>query len=112
LTREALYITKKKFLKIRETHPKEYIELNSEKFQENIMHNTIGYCKYHKQDDIYNFVAIFDGNYYIYSISTNNHYLELGTFFQASKTRMKRCVKEDIEFFNGLSKKEFEEHIN
>jgi hypothetical protein len=105
-----LYITKHKSLKIKKDHPKEYEYLMND-FQIIIDH-TIGYCLYEKQKNLYNFVSLYENSYYIYSISTNNHYLETGTFFRASKTRLRKCKKENIRFFKDSQKETFMEYLN
>ena len=105
-----LYITKHKSLKIKKDHPKEYTQLLTD-FQV-IINNTVGYCLYQKQLNLYNFVSLYNGNYYIYSVSTNNHHLETGTFFKSSKTRLRKCKKEDIKFFSESQKDIFIKYIN
>jgi hypothetical protein len=106
-----LYITKTKYNKIKIDHPIEYTNLNNIDFQK-FIDGTIGYCMYHKYQNIYNFVSLVNKNYYLYSISTNNHYLEVGTFFRTSLKRLKKCTKEDIKFFSENSKLDFEKYIN
>jgi hypothetical protein len=106
-----LYITKTKYNKIKIDHPKEHTNLNNIDFQK-FIDGTIGYCMYQKYENIYNFVSIVNNEYYIYSISINNHYLEMGTFFRASSKRLKKCIKEDIEFFDENYKISFEKYIN
>lgn len=106
-----LYITKTKYNKIKVDHPIEHTNLNNIDFQK-FIHGTVGYCMYQKYDNIYNFVSIVDESYYIYSISINNHYLEVGTFFRASAKRLKKCVKEDIQFFSENNKSDFIKYIN
>ena len=106
-----LYITKTKYNKIKLDHPEEHTNLNNIDFQK-FIDGTIGYCMYSKYENIYNFVCIVNNEYYIYSISINNHYLEMGTFFRASSKRLKKCIKEDIEFFNENYKISFEKYIN
>ena len=106
-----LYITKTKFNKIKIDHPLEHANLNNIDFQK-FIDGTVGYCMYQKYQNIYNFVSIVDENYYMYSISTNNHYLEVGTFFRASLKRLKKCTKEDIKFFSENYKLDFEKYIN
>jgi len=106
-----LYITKTKYNKIKIDHPTEHRSLNNIDFQK-FIDGTIGYCMYKKYENIYNFVSVVDNEYYIYSISINNHYLEIGTFFRASSKRLRKCKKEDIEFFNENYKISFEKYIN
>ena len=106
-----LYITKTKFNKIRTDHPDEYKQLNNQDFQK-VIDNAIGYCLYQKYQNIFNFISSVDGSYYLFSISINNHYLEVGTFFKASAKRLKKCIKEDIKFFNEYNEKEFLKYIN
>lgn len=109
--KKELYITKTKQNKIKIDHAPEYKYLNNQDFQQ-FLDNTVGYCLYQKQKNIYNFVSFVNEKYYIYSISTNNHYLEMGTFFRASAKRLKRCIKEDIKFFNERHNKKFDEYLN
>ena len=98
-------------MKIEIDHPEEHKNLNSQDFQK-FIDGTVGYCLYQKYDNIYNFVTLTDEKYYIYSISANNHYLEMGTFFRASAKRLKKCIKEDIQFINNNHKENFEKYIN
>ncbi|RLA73644.1 MAG: hypothetical protein DRG78_22215 [Epsilonproteobacteria bacterium] len=106
-----LYITKTKYNKIKIDHPIEHINLNNIDFQK-FIDGTVGYCMYQKYQNIYNFVSIVDNNYHIYSISINNHYLEVATFFRASAKRLKKCIKEDIQFFSENNKSDFIKYIN
>jgi len=109
--RKELYVTKTKYNKIKIDHPDEHKHLNINDFQK-FIDTTIGYCLYQKHENIFNFVSLYNDNYYIYSISTNNHYLEMGTFFRASAKRLKKCIKEEIQFFNDNHKINFDEYLN
>lgn len=109
--KKELYITKTKYNKIKNDHPEEHRYLNNQDFQ-NFLDNTVGYCLYQKQKNIFNFVSCVEEKYYIYSISTNNHYLEMGTFFRASSKRLKKCIKEDIVFFNESHDISFKNYLD
>jgi len=108
--KRELYVTKTKYNKIKIDHLEEHKYLNKIYFQE-IINNTVGYCLYQKDENIYNFVTLYKSNYYIFSISTNNHYLELGTFFRASPKRLKKCIKEDIRFLNEVYSMDFQKYL-
>lgn len=108
--KKELYVTKTKYNKIKNDHSEEHKYLNKIHFQV-VINNTVGYCLYQKEENIYNFVTLYESNYYIFSISTNNHFLELGTFFRASPKRLKKCVKEDIRFLSEAHRNDFQKYL-
>ena len=103
-SKKELYITKLKVKKITSKHPEIVHFITQHNFQ-TIIDNTIAKCDY-DQEGIYNLLAKVDEKYILYSISTNNYYLEGGTLFYTSKRQLKKCTK-SIKFFSKKYEEEF-----
>lgn len=107
---EELYVTKAKLKKIEIKHPAERSFLYHGNFQK-IIDNTIGTCSYKYEDTIINFVSIVDDSIYLFSISTSNYHVYLGTFFKSDKRKILKQCNENINFLNEGKRKVFEEFI-
>jgi hypothetical protein len=107
---KELYITKAKLKKIEVKHPNETSFLHNNNFQI-IVDNTIGICSYKHHDNIINFISVVDGKIYLYSISPNNFYVYLGTFFKSDKRKILKQCANNIEFLNETKRKIFENFI-
>ncbi len=106
--KNELHITKNKYNKIIEKHP-EIKDILNEDFQK-IINNTFATCAYDK-DGLYNFMSIIDSKYIIYSISTNNFYIEVATVFFGNKRILKKCLKSS-KYFNEKCKIRLSEYLN
>ena len=112
--KNELYITKQKKNKIKHKHPEEYKLLIHHHFQQ-VLDNTVATCEYSLEDNLYNFLSwsVDQEKYLLYSISTNNHNLELGTIFFASKKQLRKCKRENnLAFLNREFEEAFERYIN
>jgi hypothetical protein len=107
---EELYVTKAKLKKIEMKHPGECSFLYHGNFQK-IIDNTIGTCSYKYEDTIINFVSIVDDSIYLFSISTSNYHVYLGTFFKSDKRKILKQCNENINFLSESKRKAFEEFI-
>lgn len=105
ITEKELYITKLKIKKIQNKHPEIVHYILENKFQD-IIDNTVGSCSY-DEEGIYNLLSLIDGRYILFSISTNNFYLEGGTLFYTSKRQLKKCMS-SVRFFSSAEKEKFE----
>ncbi len=102
-TSKELYITKAKLKKIQIKHNEIYHYLENNNFQK-IIDNTIGICSYKANNEIINFISIVDNNIFLYSISTKNFYIYIGTFFKSDKRKVLKQCSNKIKFLD--SKKE------
>jgi len=57
-----------------------------------------------KHNEIVNFISIVDNNIFLYSISTKNFYIYIGTFFKSDKRKILKQCSNEIKFLD--SKKE------
>ena len=103
-SKKELYITKLKVKKITNKHSEIVHFITQHNFQV-IINNTIAKCDY-DQEGIYNLLAKIDEKYILYSISTNNHYIEVGTLFYTSKRQLKKCAK-SAKFFSKKCEEDF-----
>ena len=108
LLKKELYITKLKVKKIANKHPEIVHFITQHNFQI-IIDSTIARCDY-TQDGIYNLLAYIDERYVLYSVSFNNFYVEVGTFFYTSKRQLKKCSK-SMKFFHKKYEEIFLEFI-
>lgn len=106
---KKLYISKRKSIKIKSDHPQQSKYINEHNFQI-LLDNTIASCNY-KENGIINFITNINETYFIFGVSINNHYTELGTIFKPSIRQLVKC-KDSIKFFSELAKKEFEKYIS
>ena len=102
--KKELYITKLKIKKIASKHPEIVHFIKEHNFQ-TIINNTIAKCDYDKEG-VYNLLSCVDDRYILYSVSTNNFYLESGTLFYTSKRQLKKCQK-SIKFFRKKYEEDF-----
>jgi hypothetical protein len=104
-----VYITKLKYTRIKNKHPEiiHFIEKNN--FQI-LLDNTIASCDY-EEDGLYNFIALVDEKYILYSISINNFHNEVGTLFYIRKKQMIKCFQ-TINFFNEKYREDYLKEIN
>jgi hypothetical protein len=109
-TTKELYITKAKFKKVEAKHKDESYYLYDNNFQ-TIINGTIGICSYKKETSIINFISIVDNNIYLYSISPNNFFIYLGTFFKSDKRKILKQCNHEIEFLNNEERRRFEDFI-
>ncbi len=107
---KELYLTKAKLKKIEAKHEKEASFLHKNNFQ-SIVNNTIGVCSYKHNENLINFISIVDEKIYLYSISTTNFYIYLGTFFKSDKRKILKQCGHNIEFLNNEKRKVFEDFI-
>jgi len=105
-----LYITKAKFKKIETKHKTESSFLYDNNFQ-SIIDNTIGICSYKKDTTIINLVSIVDNKIYLYSLSPNNFFIYLGTFFKTDKRKILKQCNNEIIFLNNNKRAIFEDFI-
>ena len=108
ITEKELYITKLKIKKIKNKHPEIVHYILDNKFQE-IIDSTVGSCSY-DEDGIYNLLSCIGGKYILFSISTNNFYLEGGKLFYTSKRQLKKCMS-SLRFFSSFEKDKFEVYM-
>jgi len=107
---EELFVSKSKLKKIETKHPIESSFLYHGYFQQ-IIDNTIGTCAYKHEDTIINFVSIVDGSIYLFSVSTSNYHVFLGTFFKSDKRKILKQCNEKINFLSESKRKVFEEFV-
>lgn len=107
---KELYITKAKLKKVEQKHQQVVFYLYDNNFQ-TILDNTIGICAYKHDDSIYNFVSIINDDIFLYSISTNNHFNYIGTFFKTDKRKLLKQCNDNIKFLNSKKRKAFEDFI-
>ncbi len=107
---KELYITKAKLNKIKIKHNRESHFLYHGNFQK-IIDNTIGICKYQYDSKIINFVAIVEDELFLYSISTTNFYVYLGTFFKTDKRKILKQCNYEIDFLSDEKREKFEKFV-
>lgn len=104
---KSIYITKNKLKKISQKHPEILVYLNGN-FQI-VINNTFASCDYDEYG-LYNFISKVDDRYILYSISSNNFYVEISTMFFASKRVLRKC-NQSIKFLDKKYKSEFLQFI-
>lgn len=107
---KELYITKAKFKKIDIKHIDVSYYLYDNNFQI-IINNTIGICSYKIETSMINFISMVDDNIFLYSISVNNFFIYLGTFFKSDKRKILKQCNHEIDFLNNEERKKFEDFI-
>lgn len=107
---KELYITKAKLNKIKVKHNRESHFLYHGNFQK-IIDNTIGICKYQYDVQIINFVAIVEDELFLYSVSTTNFYVYLGTFFKTDKRKILKQCNHKIDFLSDEKREKFEKFV-
>lgn len=107
---KEVYITKAKYMKIQQKHPEVFYYLTENNFQ-TIIDNTIGICDYKCDTTLINFISLVNNEIFLYSLSPQNNFTYIGTFFKSDKRKILKQCTHEIKFINNESKRKFEEYM-